>query len=236
MLPLRGLAADGDGGAASDDSTPLSLEAISAIQQQRQQLVQQFSQQWEGASPDERLSLVADFRQQLASLLAPLQPPALTAEQQAQQAAQQQAARLAFEQSLPAGLQQSLAVMQQREQLLQQLAAATDPEGRLALVGQLRQLIAQQAAQDPQGALSADAQAANVAAQAQAQAAFLASLPADQQAVMQAQAQRQQAIQAALQLPPDERVAALRAIQAQAAPESANAFSNSTAQPPPVQP
>ena len=201
---------------AGDNITPLTPEALGAIQQQRQQFAQQLNQDLSAASPDSKVALIAAFRAQMDTVVAPLQPPVLTDAQQAAQSAQQQAAQQAFAQSLSADAQAAVAAMQQRQQLLGQLTTAS-PDDKLAIIAQVRQLAAQQEQATAAQAPPVDGPAATAAA-AQAQAALQASLPPREQAVMQAMNQRQQAIQAASQLPPDQRAAALQAIQAQALP------------------
>jgi hypothetical protein len=196
--------------ADSGTATLPSPDALAAVQQQRVQLTAQFSVQLQSASPEERLVLIGNFRQQLDALLAPLQPPPLTLEQQSQQAAQQQLDQQTLLQSLPVEQQQAFAAMQHRQALALQLANAT-PEERLAIIGQIHQLTDSQAAPPPAPGQTLLPDPADPA-----QSAFLAALPADQQAAVQAMAQRQQAIQAAMQLSPDQRATALQAIQAQA--------------------
>jgi hypothetical protein len=191
----------------------LSPEAVTTIQQQRQQLADQFAQQLQGVSPEARLTLIDSFRKQLSDLLAPLQPPALTIEQQAQQIAQQQAAQQTVQQSLPAEQQQVLSAIQQRQQLIQQLVNTT-PEERLAIIAQIHQAATQIEAVG-QSVLSETERA-------QAQATLMAALPNEMKAQIQATDQRRQAIQAAMQLSPDERLAAIQAIQGAAVASGAN--------------
>ena len=220
---------------ASGNATPLTLDAMAAIQQQRQQLTQQFMQQLQAASSDGQVALVVSFQQQIGNLNASLLPPPLTPDQLAQVSAQQQTDQQALIQSLPPELQATVANLQQRQQLVQQMATAT-PEQNLALIAQVQQLVVQQEqAVAAQSATVENGTATNVAADAQAQAAQVAALPPDQQPIAQAMIQRQQAIQDAMQLSPDDRVAALKAIQAQPT-STANSDSSSTPSSPSSQP
>lgn len=219
IFPELVYAAEGgeSAGAVMTEGSPaqaivLSSEAISAIQQERQQLVAQFAQQLAAASPDVRLVLVGDFRQQLSGLLAPLQPTALIVEQQAQPTVQPPASQQLFMLSQPIEFQQEYAVLLQRQELIQQMATASTAEERLAFVGQIRQANTSL----PAPAKIVEQSPTTETERAQAQAAWVATLPPELQAEIQAREQRQQTIQAALQLSPDERSAALNVIQAQA--------------------
>ncbi len=69
--------------AQTGNFTPPTPEAVDAIQQQRQQLTQQLGQQLQTASPDDKVALIAAFRAQADALTAPMQPPPLSADQQA---------------------------------------------------------------------------------------------------------------------------------------------------------
>jgi hypothetical protein len=211
----------------SGNSTAISADPVAAVQQQQQQLTQQFTQQLATATPDERVALVSNFQQQLSSLLSSVALPAPSPDQIAQQAA----AQAAFVQTLPVADQQAYGLIQQRQQLAQQMAAST-PDQRTALIGQIQNLAQQLTALNPEPS----GPPTGAATTAQVQAAWVATLPTNDQAVMQALIQRNQAVQATMLLPPDQRVAALQEIQAQPLPalstntttNSGNTTSNST--------
>jgi len=216
----------------SGNATPLTPDAMAAIQQQQQQLTQQFMQQLQATTPDDRVALIASLQLQMGNLNASLLPPALTPDQQAQVTGQQQAASQALIQSLPPEMQATATNMLQRQQLVQQMATAT-PEQNVALIAQVQQLVAQQEQAVAAQSASADNGTATDPA---TQAEQVAALPAEQQPMAQALIQRQQAIQAAMQLSPDDRVAALQAIQAQPLPTSASTDSSPTTSSPSSQP
>jgi len=206
--------------ASTTNVTAITSEQLSAFEQQRQQLSQQFTQQLATATPEERLALVSNFRQQLDSLIVSVEPPPPTAAQ----IATQSAAQVAYIQNLPSVNQQAYSMMQQRQQLTQQVVAAT-PEQRLALIGQINDLVTQQEALIPQSL----GLPPSPAALAQAKANWLANLSSDDQTAIQAMQTRSQAIHATMQLSPDQRLSALQTILAQPLPltTSGNMTSNS---------
>lgn len=196
--------------AGSGNTTTISPDTFTATQKQ---LGLQLFQQLPAATPEQRMVLVNNFRQQLNVYVPAIETSPATDSQMAQQAAMQ----TAFVQYLPAADKQAYGLMQQRQQLAQQMATST-PEQRQALVGQINSLVTQQAALNP---LPAGAPS-DPNAITQVQTTWVSTLPPENQIVVQAQLSRMQAIQSAMQLPPEQRLAAFQTIIAQPLPVTGN--------------